>query len=437
MTRSEAGYALTCGQRWLLHLLDQTPALARPVQRVYRLRRPLHTGALLAAFRHVVSIHPALRLQLLKTEGGWRQSFPNLEATISGLAIRGQTSDTRAIYARHILAQEAEKPFDLRTHPPFLAKVIEIDGDYLLSLCLDHLAADDIASDVLELELTEAYLREKQDLPHPDSAATQALYNYIARETSQRSKESSNLEYWRNHLAGAPAGHHQSEEIEWVRGETHRWQVSGGAFKDLRQACRSHQCSIFAAVLAAQVRLLCELGRTDDLVLNVPVSNRTRAQDLAVIANLSMLLHIRFRVETGEQSGRFLRQVRDQILEAMTRRQYDYAELSKTVSADYAARGVRIHWLNGCSYLLERTARLSGGSLFEERLDDQPPESFDLPHTAFTFTCRQSDSSLHIAADWDPSSWLIHGFELAQRYFEILASLTGVNSLNAATRAES
>jgi acyl-CoA synthetase (AMP-forming)/AMP-acid ligase II len=34
---TDSEHPLTCGQRWLLYLLQQSPALARPVQRIYRL----------------------------------------------------------------------------------------------------------------------------------------------------------------------------------------------------------------------------------------------------------------------------------------------------------------------------------------------------------------------------------------------------------------
>ena len=65
---ADRDWPLTAGQRWLLHVLRESPALARPVQRIYRLRRPLDTANLLAAFEHVVAIHPALRMQAKPVE---------------------------------------------------------------------------------------------------------------------------------------------------------------------------------------------------------------------------------------------------------------------------------------------------------------------------------------------------------------------------------
>ena len=39
------------------------------------------------------------------------------------------------------------------------------------------------------------------------------------------------------------------------------------------------------------------------------------------------------------------------MLAAIAHRQYNYASLSDALGEDAAARGRRIHWLMGCSYL--------------------------------------------------------------------------------------
>ncbi|HSH65484.1 MAG TPA: hypothetical protein VLB84_06730, partial [Bacteroidia bacterium] len=54
----EESFYLTCGQRWLLHLLEQEPDLARPVQRIYRLDNAFDSSAFLEAFQGVISSHP-------------------------------------------------------------------------------------------------------------------------------------------------------------------------------------------------------------------------------------------------------------------------------------------------------------------------------------------------------------------------------------------
>lgn len=400
--------------------------LARPVQRIYRLRQPLDTAALLRAFRHVVADHPALRLRLIPPGdgAGWRQRFPTILAGIAGMTIVGKTPEVRAAYARHVFAQDAAATMDLREQAPFLARVVELDGEHYFGLCLDHMAADDLATDVLLRELSAAYLRERQGQPHPPSGREAAFFDCLTRELKQRARESENLAYWRDHLAQALLDRQSDGELQWVPGTHQRWHLEREGCAALGRACRARQCSLFAAVLAAQVRLLSALLSEDDLVINIPVSNRVMPADHGVIANLSMLLHLRFRGTRLTPPQPFLTQVRDQILEAMQRRQVDYGALSEAVTKDAATRGGHVSWLVGCSYLIERQGETADDPLWAERMDDDPQQPCHAPRGSWTLTCRQGTKGLAFQADWDAGSWAIEGPALRHRYLAILSELT-------------
>jgi hypothetical protein len=403
--------------------------MARPVQRIYRLREPLDTAAFLAAFRHLISSHPALRTRLVETPEGWRQSFPELEAEVPGVSVEGRTPELRAAYARHLFAEDSARAFDLRAAPPFVARIIRVDGEHYFGLCLDHIAADDLATDAFEHAMGEAYVREQRGEPHPPTPATQGFFDYLAREQAQAAKEPSNLQYWRAHLSGHEPARGHEDELRWTPGEAHQWRVSGESFERLAVACRARQSSLSAAVLAAYVRLLAELARAADLVVNFPVSNRTRAADHGLIANLSMLLHLRFELKGTAADGRFLLGVRNQVLEAMAHRHYDYDALGKLMAAEAAARGGHLHWLTGCSYVIERHAQQTPSPLFAERLDNQSASTFDIPRGGFALTCRQNAARLHFSADWDFSAWPYHAEQMAARFLELLASIAGVAPL--------
>jgi hypothetical protein len=424
---ADRDWPLTAGQRWLLHVLRESPAHARPVQRIYRLRRPLDTASLLAAFEHVVAIHPALRMQLVDAGDGCIQRFVSREAEIQGLSIRDGTAEQRVAYARHVIADDGARPLDLHREPAFLARIVEVDGDFVFGLSVDHLAADSLAFDTLERDLAEAYARERNDEPHPPADHGGALFRFLDAEGSRARLEPANLQYWREGLAGAPLASHADADLAWVPGTIARWQVDGDALSALLGACDAQRCSAFVAVLAAQVSLLAELSGTDDLVVNVPVSNRTSAGEHAIVANLSHLLHLRFRIVPSETPRDFLRRIRNQVMEAMSHRQYDYASLSAVVAADAAARGGAVSWLNGCNYIRGRAPAPAQTALFEERFDDQA-ESYDVPETAFTLTCRQvSDpGSLRFHVDWDGRVWSISADDLRARFLDALSMVTGV-----------
>lgn len=397
-------FPLTCGQRWLLHLLEQSPDQARPVQRVYRLSHGIDTAALLEAMEHVIAIHPALRMRLVKKKNAWMQHFPVQDVNITGEEIQGRTPEMRAAYASMLIAEEAKAALDITKEPPVKAKIIKIDDDYLLSLCIDHLAADETAFDLFEHALVAAYQQatDGQLLP---AVQQDSFFSYLPRETAQQPVEEKNLLYWQQQLKDVPLQGNATEELKWTPASVFEYDVAGQSLQSLLNFCKAHRCSLFNVVVAAQLLVLSEAANIDDIVLNIPVSNRPRAEDKSIIANLSMLLHVRFNVIQDEPLHALVVRVRDQLLNAMAHRQYDYASLSRFVAAQAQQRGINASWLVGCNYVMEQVQPAFPNALFAERLDNLPGRMYDIPLGSFTVASRQSASKLHVLIDWDANAW--------------------------------
>lgn len=421
---TDVSFPLMCGQRWLAYVQQQEPSFARPVQRIYRLRRPVDTSALLAAFRYVVSAHPSLRLNL--NADGSRQRFPSIKAEIAGVTVRGRTPRLRAAYARSIMAADAERAFDLTSEPPFLVKVVELDGERYLGLTLDHLAADERAADILEVELNEAYARELRGVPHPPPRAD-AFIDYLRLEPARRAKEAHNLEWWVRQLAGAPLGPAESEALRWVPGQTRAWELSAHGLRQLETSSGVLRCSVFAALVAAQAELLCRATQKYDLVLNIPVSNRVRPAEHTWIANLSMLLHVRLRPPTAVTSGEWVTYVRDQLLDAMAHREVDYSQLSAALTHEAASRGGRLHWTAGSSFIDARAAPPLDDGVLAERLDDKEADLISVPDGSCAFTTRWSADRLHVSVVWDPARLHLDAPLLQEDYLATLGRLTGAD----------
>ncbi len=421
---TDTSFPLLCGQRWLAYVQQQEPSFARPVQRIYRLRRPVDTSALLTAFRYVVSAHPSLRLNLNADGSG--QRFPSIKAEIAGVTVRGRTPRLRAAYARSIMAADAERTFDLMSEPPFLANVVELDGEHYLGLTLDHLAADERAADILEVELTEAYARELCGVPHPPARAD-AFIEYLRLEPTRRATEVRNLEWWVRQLAGAPLAPAEDEDLRWVPGQTRAWELSGHGLRQLEASCRALRCSVFTALLAAQAELLSRATQKNDIVLNIPVSNRVRPAEHTWIANLSMLLHLRLRLPTAVTSGEWVTYVRDQLLDAMAHRQVDYSELSAALTDEAASRGGRLHWIAGSSFIDARATPPLEDGVLAERLDDKEADLISVPDGSCAFAARWSANRLHVSVVWDPARLQLDAPLLQEDYLATLGRLTSTD----------
>lgn len=400
--------------------------MARPVQRIWRLRSPFEPSCLMSAMRRLVIEHPALRTRLIRSYGGWRQQFPKYDALVEGVAITGRTFAHRVGYAHHLLDREAALPFDLCHDPPLRTKIITFDDNYYLSLTLDHIACDEIAFDLLQRSLSDTYQQEIKGQTHYKSPAADLFFGYLAREIDRRSTEQDNLSWNREHLHGVPLSLHGELEIEWVTADSVGWQIEGELLAELRRSCRIMGVTPLSAILAAQARLRAEIDGQNDVVLNVPVSNRTQSTDHYIIANLSMLLHVRIPVIGNVPRRIYLHTVRNELLGSMLHRQHDYAALSREVAADARSRGGTIDWRWGCSMVVERAAAKDAGELFAERLDGPASGAFKVPSGSCVFAVRDDGERVKFTVDWPSSD---NGIERSRRFLQILAGLLDVPSL--------
>jgi hypothetical protein len=381
----------------------------------------MRTWALLAALRYVVAAHPALRLRLVSSAAGPTQCFSTVPPEIAGLSVQGRTAALRAAYARHVLAEDAAHPMALETQTPLFARLIEVDGDYYLGLCVDHIAADELGFDLLERELASAYQREIDAVEHPPIDVTGYLA-YLAAEPQRRAVEPANLEYWADQLRDAPVTG-DSGNGGWATATTATWTIGEDDLRELTHACRARHSSVTAAAAAAQVLVLRDISAREDVVLNVPVSNRVLPVEHTWIANLSMLLHIRCQPESSPSE--LLESMRDRLLEAMMHRYYDYAALSAIVSDNAATRGGWTSWVAGFSYLVTRTPPVLGEVLFAERLDNQDDDAIRVPRGSFNLTARQSPTALRMRAEWDAEYWARDAAALREEYLAALAAVSG------------
>lgn len=402
--------SLTCGQRWLLHLLEHSPDHARPVQRVYRLGNGADTAALLEAMEHVIAMHPALRMRLARKKTGWMQRFPLQEVNLTGEEIQGRTAEMRAAYVSMLIAEEAKTTLDLTKEPPVKAKLIKVDDNLLLSVCIDHLAADEAAFDLFEHALVETYRQIIHD-ELPPAVQQDHFFSYLSREISQQQLEEKNLLYWQQQLTDAPSQGDATEELTWTPASVFESGIAGQDLQSIQNFCKAQRCSLFHVMVAAQLLVLSEAQNSTDLVLNIPVSNRPRAEDKCIVANLSMLLHVHFNVV---QDG-LVTHVRNQLLNAMAHRQYDYGSLSKFI----ASRG-NANWVIGCNYVVEQTPATFPNALFAERLDNLPGRMYDVPAGSFTVASRQTASGLQVLMDWDKNTWHIEPAEMKSTFESIL-----------------
>jgi hypothetical protein len=414
-------YPLTRGQRWVLATAGH-PVLGRPVQRVLRLRGALDTRALLRAVRAVVHANESLRLQLLRGKAARAQRFPDFVPEIRGLSFMGrEPAAQRYKAALDMLSLRGLAPFDLKKEPPFVAEVARLALDHhLLALTVDHAAADELGLNLAIQQIERAYRtfqsggnEASAGLPPPGRFAEHLLQLEVKPEA-----EAPHLAYWLEQLQGMPAPppplakarrRGSDDEDDWVRGIRHVHHAPPALLEQARQA----RWSPFMALVAAQVLLLARLRDIREMVVNIPFSNRASAVERELVANLSVLCHLRFRVDPAESVADLRLRVRQQVLEAMSHRDYDYQTLMAWLPG-----GHRDSWSLGCNYVHEP----EGGLEWFEPVDLNAGMVPAVPEGCFVLTVRHRQE-LQIEALFDPAVWPLRGPEFVRRLHALLGAL--------------
>jgi amino acid adenylation domain-containing protein len=276
-------FPVSFGQRrlWFLDRFDPgNPVYAVPVG--FRVSGPLDVTALRAAVDLVVSRHAALRTTFADA-GGEPVAVVRPGAT-AGFEVTdlGGTADA-AEEAVRLVWQEARRPFDLANGPLMRVRVIRVaDDEHYLSFCLHHIVCDAWSLGVLFRELNTAYgaLRDGGTPELPPLPAQYADFATWQHDRLSGPALQAQLDYWREHLRGAPAlltlpTDRPRPATRSHQGAVYYFDLPAPLLRRLEEFNRANGVTMFMTMLAGFAGLLSRYSGQDDLVIGTPVAGRT------------------------------------------------------------------------------------------------------------------------------------------------------------------
>ncbi len=202
------------------------------------------------------------------------------------------------------IANEARRPFDLRTDLPQRVRVLERGaGRYVVLWTLHHIAVDHLAVLLLGDALSQAYEDEVlgRDTRGKLLEAELEYADYAVWQSEQFTAEGAlteRIEFWRQHLDGVPhvlglpEDHPRTPEGSLAGGEL-RVRLDPSLRQPLMDAARAAGVSPFVFLLTAfKITLGAYAGR-DDIITGVPFANRPRLELENVVGIFMNLLPIR------------------------------------------------------------------------------------------------------------------------------------------------
>jgi len=304
----EAPLSFAQQRLWILDRFDPgMPAYNIPL--AVQLTGPVRPGALRGALAAVVTRHEALRTHFAVTAAGPVQRIePVAEPALPWIDLTGLPESVVEAELELQLALLGIERFDLGRGPLLRAALFSTSVStafeaHTLLLNVHHIIADGWSLGILFRELTACYAaacagKEAELPPLPIQYADFAVWQ---RRWLQGSVLERQLSFWRERLAGLPAGSPLTADRPRPPLQTFNGALTPVAFPPALAAAahrlaRAERVTPFMALLAAFAELLGRASGWDDLAIGTPVANRNRLETEGLIGFFANTLVLRTNV---------------------------------------------------------------------------------------------------------------------------------------------
>jgi len=324
---------------WFLDQLEPgSPLYNLPA--AVRLTGALDADVLARCFVEVVRRHEPLRTTFLPGEGEPVQlihpegAVPLARVDLGALDAAGREAEV----TRHA-HQEALRPFDLVHGPLLRTTLLRLsDTEHVLVLCMHHIASDGWSMGVLVREVAALYEAFSQGRPSPLPALPVRYADHARwqRERLQGEALTSQLEWWRGQLAGAPTQLELTFDrarppVMDFRGASHPVHLSRERWERVQALARREGVTPFMLLLATFQTLLHRYSGQDDISVGSPIAGRGRAETEGLIGFFVNNLVLRTRLEGNPSFRELLGRVRETTLGAYAHQDVPFEKLVETL----------------------------------------------------------------------------------------------------------
>jgi 3-oxoacyl-(acyl-carrier-protein) synthase len=251
---------------------------------------------------------------------------------------------------RHVALLEAfaGAPFDLQRDIPIRALVIQSrheGASHKVVIVVHHIVCDAISLGILTAEFFS--LLTDQTLPEVKSSF--ADYRLLSRASQTEEATRRNQAYWLGNLLPLPAPlqlpvtHAQDPVLsqDSSRGCTRNRLLPPHTGTQVRELCSELGVPVFTFFLGTFSLLLARIARRDSFLLGVPVTGRTRPEDLAVVGYLVNMLALKVEVDAELTFAEHLLTLHGQWSDSAPYQTYPMSTLLDDLRSEAYCRGRR------------------------------------------------------------------------------------------------
>jgi len=318
--------ALSFAQQRLWFFDQLEPGLpAYNIPAAVRLKGRLNLAALEQSLNEIVKRHESLRTTFGKVGGRPTQVIaPTLTIELPVVDLRKLPAGERETEVRRRVTAEAQRPFDLSQGPLLRGTVLRLgDEEHVGLLTMHHIVSDGWSTGILVREVATLYVAFCAGGSSPLTALPiqYADFAHWQRLWLQGEILESQIAYWKEQLAGAPAQidlptDYSRPAVQTFRG-AHQSLVLPKRLKDGFKAIgRQEGVTLFMAMLAAFKILLHRYTSQDDVIVGTPIANRNRLETEGLIGFFVNALVLRTDLSGNPSFREILRRVREVCLGA-------------------------------------------------------------------------------------------------------------------------
>ncbi|MBE4753746.1 amino acid adenylation domain-containing protein, partial [Corallococcus sp. ZKHCc1 1396] len=279
-----------------------------------RLEGALDVAALEGSLAALAARHEALRTSFRQVHGRPSQVIaPDLTLTLARVSLESLPAEEREAEASRLAHEEARRPFELARGPLVRATLLTLDArTHVLVLVMHHTVSDATSMAVLVRELPALYAARLEGRPSPLPAPPLGYADYSdwQREWMDGARLESHLDYWRQHLAGAPrllelATDRPRPAARGTAGARVPVVLEAGLADSVRALAVREGVTPFMVLLAAFQTVLARRAGQDDVSVGTATAGRSRAELQGLVGFFVNALVMRTRL-SGEPTFREL-----------------------------------------------------------------------------------------------------------------------------------
>jgi amino acid adenylation domain-containing protein len=320
---------------WFFNQLDPGNS-AYNIPAAGRIMGPLNLAALEQCLNEIVKRHESLRTTFGKVDGRPTQVIaPTLTIKLPVVDLRKLPAGERETEVRRLVTAEAQRPFDLSQGPLLRGTVLRLgDEEYVGLLTMHHIVSDGWSTGILIREMATLYVAfcAGGSSPLPALPIQYADFAHWQRQWLQGEVLETQIAYWKEQLAGAPAlidlpTDHPRPAMQTFQG-AHQSLVLPKHLKDgFKALSRQEGVTLFMTMLAAFKVLLNRYTSQDDLVVGTPIANRNRQETEGLIGFFVNALVLRTDLSGDPSFRELLRRVREVCLGAYSHQDLPFDRL--------------------------------------------------------------------------------------------------------------